>query len=214
MANKNEALTRINLYKTMGDLKNAESGVGILKQKRDGLIQRMRPEVRAAVQYSQEEPGLFVDAYRKLSAAILLAGRTGVEAAALGVPKNGGVEIQVNHVLGVTVPVVGRVHIPRGLPSYSPGSDTIAIDAARRAFEDLLSRVPQMVERLGVERMAKAVISTNRRVNAMENVCIPELQATVTRINDALSLDEQESLVRQMFFKRHQGSKHTILSGN
>jgi V/A-type H+-transporting ATPase subunit D len=101
--------------------------------------------------------------------------------------------------MGVRVPVLelqetSRSVIERG---YGLADTTSQLDEAAARFEEALAAVVQLAEvERSIKLLAKEIESTKRRVNALENVLIPRLEATVKYIK--MRLDEME---RENFFK-------------
>jgi len=80
---------------------------------------------------------------------------------------------------------------------YSPGDTTAALDEASAAFRKVLDSVPQLSELItSVWRLAGELRKTQRRVNALEHIFIPDYEETIAFIESALEEREREETFR------------------
>ena len=86
--------------------------------------------------------------------------------------------------------------------SYRLSDTSPEIDAA---FEGLFAAFPRLLDLAGKEntlfRMAEELEKTRRRVNALEYVLIPDLEATIRDIDDKLGEQERSNQIRLMKIK-------------
>ena len=123
-------------------------------------------------------------------------GRERVEWAALAVNKTVEVEIKNRGVMGVPLPVVTAQEAPSAMP-YSLGDTMATIDGASRAFMDVVNQVPALAElTTSAWRLARELRRTQRRVNALKHIFIPDYEETVDFIESALEEREREETFR------------------
>jgi vacuolar-type H+-ATPase subunit D/Vma8 len=80
---------------------------------------------------------------------------------------------------------------------YSLGDTTAALDEASAAFREVLGHIPDLAELVtSVWRLAGELRKTQRRVNALQHIFIPEYEETVSFIESALEEREREETFR------------------
>jgi V/A-type H+-transporting ATPase subunit D len=123
-------------------------------------------------------------------------GRERVEWAALAVNKTVRVEIMNRGVMGVPLPVVTAREAPPAMP-YSLGDTMATIDGASKVFREVISQVPALAElTTSAWRLARELRRTQRRVNALKHIFIPEYEETAHFIESALEEREREETFR------------------
>lgn len=191
--------TRMELLKLKGKVKLAKKGHRLLKEKRDALIMEFFNILEEARGVRREAEAQLVEAYRALILAEAVLGGIKVWEAALAVKPVGDLGIHSRNIMGVKVPVLEIGETKRNILERGYGLiDTSAqLDEAARKFEEALKAVLQLAEiEKSIRLLAEEIESTKRRVNALENIVIPRLTATVKYIK--MRLDEME---RESFFK-------------
>jgi V/A-type H+-transporting ATPase subunit D len=85
----------------------------------------------------------------------------------------------------------GEVERARTGRGYSLVATSARIDAVAERFESVLARLLEVAAlELSVRRLADEIARTTRRMNALEHVVVPRLEAEQARI--ALVLEERE----------------------
>jgi len=188
----NIAPTRSNLRRIKKDLEFARQGFEILDKKREVLTQELIHQAHDAEVFQQEVRQKFSEAYRALEKARLLMGQERVEWAALAVNKSVEVAIKSRGVMGVPIPVVEKHGKPPEMP-YSLGDTKVPLDEASLAFRNVLDEIPEMAEVVvSVWRLANELQKTQRRVNALQHIFIPEYEKQVSFIENALEERERD----------------------
>lgn len=191
--------TRMELLKLKGKVTLAKKGHRLLKEKRDALIMEFFNILEEARGVRREAEGKLAEAFRALILAQALLGDIKVWEAAMAVKPMDGIKIRSRNIMGVRVPVLEVGDTRRNLLERGYGLiDTSAqLDEAASKFEEALKAVVQLAEiEKSIRLLAEEIESTKRRVNALENIIIPRLAATVKYIK--MRLDEME---RENFFK-------------
>jgi len=187
--------TRMTLLQKRNQKKLAEKGADLLKKKRDALVAEFFELVAGTVAARERLTQAAKEAYLALFLAKAFDGPEEVEALALGVAPVEGVEAEVENVWGTKVPRL-RVAWP-GRAAASPiatGGQTLAAQRAFREFAEALVEVANTETRLRM--IGEEIKKTTRRVNALEQVVIPGLEAQVRYIRMVLEQREREDNFR------------------
>jgi V/A-type H+-transporting ATPase subunit D len=187
----------------------AREGHDILDKKREVLTTALLHLAHDAAQLESEVGDRLAKAYQGLEAARLVLGREHLEWAALSVNKTIEVDVVPRSIMGVVVPSVEKSGAPPDV-SYGMGNTTVALDEAAERFRQVVLLVPQLAElTTKVWRLARELQKTQRRVNALEHVFIPDYEDTVKFIEEVLEEREREDLFRMKRVK----SKHFSEAG-
>jgi V/A-type H+-transporting ATPase subunit D len=188
--------TRSSLLRMKQELQFAREGYEILDKKRRILTLEL---IRLAhdAEALQEQMWSQLDvAYRTLEQARLTMGQEHMEWAALAVNKTVDVQLKFRGVMGVALPLIEARGKPPEMP-YSLGDTTAALDEASVDFREVLESVPQLTELVtSVWRLASELRKTQRRVNALEHIFIPNYTETIAFIESALEEREREETFR------------------
>jgi len=196
MPRMNVPPTRSNLLRIRQELAFAREGYEILDKKREVLTTELIHLAHDADNLQRQVWELLATAYRAMEVASLTMGREHVEWAALAVNKTVEVEIKSRGVMGVPIPVIEAHGEPPEMP-YSLGDTMATLDEANAAFREVLSKVPAFSESMtSVWRLARELRKTQRRVNALEHIFIPDYKDTVSFIESALEEREREETFR------------------
>jgi V/A-type H+-transporting ATPase subunit D len=201
MPNINIPPTRSNLIRIKQELAFAQEGYEILDRKREVLTTELIRMAHDAEELQKSLEEKMARAYRSLEKAQLSMGRERVEWAALAAYKTVEVQLKFRGVMGVAIPVIN----PSGEPpemSYSLSDTTAALDEATINFREVLKLIPELsVLKTGVWRLAGELRKTQRRVNALQYIFIPDYEATVSFIESTLEEREREDTFRLKLLK-------------
>jgi len=191
--------TRMELLKLKTKLKLAKKGHRLLKEKRDALIMEffaVLDEARGVRKRAEKE---LADAFKALILAQATLGVIRVTQASLAVKAADDIELESRSIMGVTVPVLKLGETRRSLleRGYGLVDTSSQLDEAAGKFERVLHVIAELAEvEKSILLLAEEIEKTKRRVNALENIVIPRVNATVKYIE--MRLDEME---RENFFK-------------
>jgi V/A-type H+-transporting ATPase subunit D len=190
------APTRSNLLHIREALNLAREGYEILDKKREVLTTELMHVAHDATALQKRVWELLDEAYRALEMARLATGRERLEWAALSVNKTVEVEVRPHSVMGVVIPVVDAHGAPPEMP-YGLGNTTVALDDAAARFRRVLAEIPVLSETVTtVWRLARELQKTQRRVNALQYIFIPQYEETIAFIENALEEREREATFR------------------
>ncbi len=195
------APTRSNLIRVKKDLQFAREGYEILDRKREVLTTELVRVAHEAESMQKEVWALLETAYRALQKARLTLGGDHVEWAALAANKSVEVSLKFRGIMGVSIPVIEASGEPHE-KLYSLGDTNAALDEATTTFREVLIRLPQLSMLITtVWRLAGELRKTQRRVNALQHIFIPNYEATVAFIVSSLEEREREETFRLKWLK-------------
>ena len=193
--------TRTNLIRLKKELRFAREGYEILDRKREALTNELVRVAKEADTLQKEVWALLETAYGAMQKARLVMGSDHVEWAALAVNKTVDVHLRLRGIMGVAIPQIeARGEPPKLL--YSPGDTAAVLDEASAAFREVLLRVPQLsMLTAAVWRLANELKKTQRRVNALQHIFIPQYETTIAFIVSSLEEREREETFRLKLLK-------------
>jgi V/A-type H+-transporting ATPase subunit D len=198
---RNVAPTKSNLLREKETLALAEEGYDLLERKREILMLELMKridEVRVLERELRRRSGT---AYPVLRRMLLEAGRDNARELAAGVRADFAAKERRVQVTGISMPALEAVAPERRLQvsfmnSFADSDETAA------EFSGLLEVIARMAGlRAIVWRLAKEVRKTQRRVNALEKMVIPESRAVKTFIEASLEEREREAVFSTKLLK-------------
>ncbi len=180
--------TRMELLKLKKRTKIAKRGHELLKDKRDELMRRFLSITSEVKLQREETESILSSAYSKVLDALSLENYSQLESALIpGVDCR--VDILTKNVVGVEL--VEIKHKLEDRHGYSLISIPESMDGAIQEFRSLLPELIHLIEMEdGIEKLARELQLTRRRVNALEYRTIPEMERQIKYIQ--MKLDEME----------------------
>ena len=185
--------TRSELLARRAQIALAVQGRELLKEKRSALMRefnRLGISVMEAMQALEKGA---TDAARVLSDAVAAHGPERVHSAAFAAEGEVELELISRSVAGVPIVEIEKTAVarPRTGRGYSLAVTSARIDMSAESFEALLDALLEVAAlELSLRRLADEINRTTRRVNALEHVVVPRLEAERAAI--ALVLEERE----------------------
>jgi len=196
--------TRMELLKLSRRTNLAGKGHKLLKEKRDALITEFLEVAKRVRNARKNVESKLKEAYNDLFLAQLFLGTGIVEDISGGCGQDINIDFTNKNIMGVKVPLLSVGKTVRKLTKRGYGlADThCKLDEAARNFEEALELIVKLAEiEETVKKIAREVEKTKRRVNALEYIVIPRLQATVKYIRMRLEEMERESFIRLKHIK-------------
>jgi V/A-type H+-transporting ATPase subunit D len=180
------------LMETKRRIQTIERGTEFLKLKRDQLAK----DLTESLDVLKGRRGLLLnnlqEAYGALTAAYLSLGPTEVQSQTKSIKNTLDLDVLPRSVMGVVYPSI-RI---KETPEIAAELDITLAHAAEKVYEIIeeLIRLAEFEER--VSRIAEELGSTSRKVNALENMVIPDMKYIIKFIEDKLDEESMEELVR------------------
>jgi len=188
--------TRMELLRVRRRLELAERGHRLLEDKRDALIENFFRFIKRRDEIRKEVETILGKAMDALLDAEMVMGVDKVRIMARLSRKVGEVEFFTDNVMGVRIPKINKENLK--LEEGDRFIASLRLEEARMLFREALVKLLDLAEVDGAIRsLALEIERTKRRVNVLENIVIPRLQATRKRIE--MLLEERE---REEFFRR------------
>jgi len=201
MPQVNIAPTRTNLIRLKKEIRFAKEGYAILDRKREALTGELVRVAKEADLLQKEVWALLETAYSAMEKARLVMGSDHVEWASLAVNKTVEVQMRLRGIMGVAIPQIEASGEPPEL-LYSPGDTAAVLDEASAAFREVLIKIPQLsMLTAAVWRLANELKKTQRRVNALQHIFIPQYQHQIEFIVSSLEEREREETFRLKWLK-------------
>ena len=175
------AATKGALQKAREQLEFIERGKDVLRMKRDQLAGELNRLLGELGRRSKVEQ-LFREAYESVGYAYAVLGYDSFASAASAVD---AIEVRAlpTSMMGVVMP---EVELTKKTSVYQVPSPTM-MKAVAKLGEALEKAIEVAVVEAKVERLALELMSTNRKVNAIEQVVIPRYKAMIRYIEEKLS---------------------------
>jgi V/A-type H+-transporting ATPase subunit D len=203
----NLAPTRMNMLSLKGQIKLAVDGVGLLKGKRDALMQELLKRARHLRELRNELHARGRAAQAAIAIARAVRGTPELHSAAIAGRRELPIQVKTEKVWGLNlgdIEMAGIVRAPegRGLGLLDTSAHVQESGAAsEEMLEQLLRCAP--AER-NLQMVGEEVKKVSRRINALEEYLIPKLRGQLERIRSVLDEREREDTFR---LKKIKGKK-------
>jgi V/A-type H+-transporting ATPase subunit D len=191
--------TRMELMKKKAQIKLAEQGRDLLREKMDALIQEFF-KILSSVSDSRDE---LEQISRSADLALMIAAATDdpvtLRSASFATRRSIMVGISGKNIMGVPVPVIEKKRVSKSMLERGYGiiATSARIDETAERYEVELDLLINLAETETAMRRLGAEIQMNRRrVNALEQILIPELKSQAKYIKNAIEEREREDLFR------------------
>ena len=192
--------TRAELLERREQIKLAEQGMDLLKQKRDALLIEFMGVMDETLRLSESLQKSVSEAQYSLAVAKAVDGTVTLRSAGMATKGEIVVDMTGTKIMGVSVPVVTKGESPirssftRG---YSVTGVSSRVDESADKFERILDVIIEYADiETRLKRLGEEIQKTNRRVNALEQVTVPQLLEQVSYIRQTLDERAREDLFR------------------
>ncbi len=205
MAVLNVNLTRIESINMKKSLKTAQKGHKLLKDKLDELIKKILELVKKNQELRKQTDEMLKSTYQNFRLAKAVIGESYMEEALIIPRKSVSVEIGETSVMSVKIPKFYFQEKECEIENkalYGFAYTTSELDRAVESFAEVSEKLLELAQNeKAIELISAEIEKTRRRVNAIENVTIPNYKDTIKYIGLKLSEDERASTSRLMKIK-------------
>jgi len=199
--------TKSSLFQVKADLAIAREGFELLEQKREILVMELMRMVEQVKLLERDLDKRVATAYASLKRMIVSVGRQSSTEISAGIRFPWAVREKQGRLMGIPLPPV-EIDVPRLELKYSFMGTYGSCDRTMVEFFELLRLVARLAEiRTMVWRLAREVRRTQRRVNALEKVVIPDVLETKGFIEGVLEEREREVFFVQKILKARLGER-------
>ena len=193
--------TRMNLLLRKAQITLAQQGVDLLKKKRDALSKEFMAGVQSFVDVKTRTLEKLDKAVASLIMSLTVDGPEHVGSAGLACAERDTIDIREKNIWGTRVPEIEIMNKKdtRSLSErgYPIASTSTRIDETAYEFETVVELIITMAPlEIKLKRLGEEICKTSRRVNALEQVVIPELTEQVRFISNTLEERTREDVFR------------------
>ncbi|MBI5697861.1 MAG: V-type ATP synthase subunit D [Thaumarchaeota archaeon] len=194
---QNVAATKIELLKYKRSSQVASMVQKILDDKRKVLLKNIEEMITEA---NKARGGIWEplqDVYKSVNDAYLSLGTTTVDSVAQSTPAVMEVDTKVKRVVDVTIPTLNVTEKDTKSMPYGFADTNASIDRAAKQIKVLLPKICKAAEyENSIFALAKALEKTQKLLNALENVIIPQYRLRIKFILATLEEREREEFAR------------------
>lgn len=188
--------TKINLIRLRRSLAFARRVKKILEDKREVILHELEKLIDEISEESKKVWDLLFEAYDALYSAYMSMGPLNVNSLAITTPQRLAIEIKEENLMGVKVPRIKLVNLEKNI-QYGFLDSSSTLDKAVKKFQEILPMLISNAEKENaIYRLAEELKKTQRQVNALKYVIIPNYEKMIYNIANALEEREREDFVR------------------
>ena len=188
--------TRGNLLKLKAELEGTRTRHRLLDRKREVLVQELMQRLDEAEKIEKRRTQSFRDAHDALRTARMRLGSDHVDWICLSPTADLDVTLRSTSVMGLRIPATD-VSVEKITPPYGLSDTSSTLDEAREKWIEVIKFLGEASETMtGVWRIAMELRKTQRQVNALESVRIPQYEHTISHIEEQLEEEEREEIIK------------------
>ena len=193
--------TRIALLTLKKELKTAEKGHKLLKDKRDGLVKKFMEVIYEAKALRESVEGRLGSAFDSYTRASGMTAASALDTAFMTPNAKIDLQVEIKSVMSVKIPEF-KIQKTGSAFSYGLLETTGDLDNAMVKFDEVFVDLLRLAElEKTAENLAEEIEKTRRRVSALENIRIPNLEDTIKFITMQLDERNRDAVVSTMRVK-------------
>ncbi|MEJ2567600.1 MAG: V-type ATP synthase subunit D, partial [candidate division WOR-3 bacterium] len=177
------SLTQSNLLKLKRRMKIAKEGYDLLDEKREVMIMELMRNIRGFKEMEEEITRRVQEAYNSLEKTLVSKGKQKIANFAKG-GEEPSVDVRMRSVMGIPVPEL-LVDVPVIKVQTSLDSTDEYFDEALVKFRGLIDLLARWAAKeVLIWRLGSEISKTQKRVNALEKIFIPEYERDISIIEE------------------------------
>jgi V/A-type H+/Na+-transporting ATPase subunit D len=191
--------TRMELIRKNAQIRMAEQGSELLRQKMDVLMREFFLVMESFSRSREEMEAAAKDAWNSLLLAEAVDDPIVLKSASFATRKSIMLETREKNIMGVPVPVIEKKSVARSVieRGYSTVGTSGRLDETAEKFEAELDMLIYLAEKeTAMRRIGAEIQMSRRRVNALEQILIPELKKQARYIKTTIEEREREDRFR------------------
>ena len=194
---QNVTATKIELIKYKRSSQVATMVQKILDDKRKVLLKNIEEMITEATKARGGIWDPLQDVYESVNEAYLALGTNTVESVAESVPAVMEVDVNLKRVVDVKIPTLNVTEKETKTMPYGLADTNSSIDRAAKQIKEMLPKICKAAEyENSIFSLAKALEKTQKLLNALENVIIPQYQQRIKYILATLEEREREEFAK------------------
>lgn len=193
--------TRVALLRLKKELRVAKKGHKLLKDKRDGLVKKFMSVIFATKTLREDVEKRLGSAFDSYTRASAMTNAHVLEAAFIAPSARIDLIVSVENVMSVKIP---KFSVQKSGSAFGYGmlETTGDLDNAMIKFDDVFVEILKLAAlEKTAENLAEEIEKTRRRVSALENVRIPNLEQTIKFITMQLDERNRDAVISTMRVK-------------
>jgi V/A-type H+-transporting ATPase subunit D len=179
----------------------AKRGHKLLKDKLDELMKHFLARIHQSKNLRREMEEKLVEAYQLFAIARAEAPEIVIEESLMMTCAEATIEVGKKSAVNITIPQL-KLNQTGSFDCYSLSGTPAILDEGLRRLNELLPLMIELAEmERAIELLSEEIEKTRRRVNALEYILIPQLDATVSFVTMKLDEMERSNLTRLMKIK-------------
>ena len=203
-----ETSSKTELLERRAERDLVREGKAVLEERRDLLAHYMLDQIQLTEQLATERNRLIDETRARLQSAIMRHGHSGLRRFAAAETNLQPPPWRLENRLGTSW-LVGAAAVPAKPPrDLGDGVDvSLELDRTVSAMQRLLLNLLELAEaENNLLRLTDAFRRTQRRVNALDHILLPEITGAIRRMEESMDEMERDDLVRSLLIKRKQAA--------
>jgi len=201
MASRQPIATRQELLKLKAKTKNAQRGRSLLKDKRDSLMKEFFDIMREAIELRQRFEDMYGVAFGQFQQAISQMDHEYLEALTKTVTVQVQVSATTKSIMSVKIPQLSS-SVEGSATEYSLIQTNAQLDQSLQSLRTIIPDILALIQaEYAALLLAREIEKTRRRVNSLDYIVIPELNAHTKGVRSKLEEQARDATVALMKVK-------------